>query len=252
MKRPAALLALCGALVAGATAAQPAAPQAEARRLMDDLLTETHPAFMRDAGALADRPNRLLAGRTRPRPSPVAGVCELDLFSILARPEREPGSPAGQEPDGPVIRSIESERRYELAERPPPRTVPPALASERDCAALADDPALQFFGAPNAGAVGAVAECLTWLTDHPAALAAARCPPTGCPTRAVAAAILRRSAIIGIVGYDTCSRTRAACYQLLLRDGDSAWAVDFWAGYGAGRDSFGGVRFHRQPLLVMD
>jgi hypothetical protein len=109
MNGPASILVLCAALCWGGSAlAQPAAdaPPAAARRLMDDLLSETQPQLLRDAGALATRPNRVLIGRTRPRPSGVPGVCELDMFSISARPERERGSPADFDSDAALIRDI--------------------------------------------------------------------------------------------------------------------------------------------------
>jgi len=245
-------VAVClGLTLAGPAFAQGPQP-AEARRLMDDLLTETQPMFLRDAGAYP-RPNRLLSGHTRPRPSPVAGVCEVDTFTILALPERERATPPGVDADAALIRGIESERRYQLSsEKPPPRTFPPALTPEKDCAALAGDPRLAFFAAPNPGAASVAGHFLAWLSEHPGELAAARCPPRGCPSRSAAAGLFRRSAIVEILNHDTCSRTRADCYSLLLRDGDEAWTVDFWAAYGTDRYRFGEVRFRRRPILVMD
>jgi hypothetical protein len=220
---------------------------------MDDLLTETQPRLLRDTGALTERPNRVLIGQTRPRPSAIPGVCELDSFRIFALPEREHGSPIGFDADSALIRGVDSERRYQLAsEKPPPPGGPPVLVQERDCAALAGDRALEFFTAPNPGAASTAGYFLAWVADHPAELTAARCPRGGCPTRSAAAGLFRRAAISAVLDHETCPRPRAVCYSVLLRDGDEAWGVDFWAAYGPDRYSFGDVRFRRLPNLLID
>jgi hypothetical protein len=256
MNGPTSILILCAALCWGGSApAQPAAgaPPADARRLMDDLLAETQPQLLRDAGALATRPNRVLIGRTRPRPSAIPGVCELDTFSISARPERERGSPVVFDTAAALIRGVESERLYQLAsEKPPPRAFPPVLTPEKDCAALAGDPSLEFFAAPNPGMASVAGQFLAWLAEHPAELASARCPPGACPTRSAAAGLFRRAAIIAVRDHETCSRPRAGCYSVLLRDGDTFWSVDFRADFDTDGRGFGGVRFRRQANLVID
>jgi hypothetical protein len=177
----------------------------------------------------------------------------MDTYRILALPERERGSPKGFGPDAAMIRGVEAEQSYQLAaERPQPATVPPTLATEQACAALASDPSLEFFSAPNPSVASTAGLFLTWLQDHPAEFARARCGPQGCPAPNLAASLFRRAAILSIHDREGCNRARWTCYSLLLRRDDDVWLVDFSANLEGGRFSFKDLRFRRQPSGLID
>ena len=239
---PADLRRAVQALAVGLTlfAGRPAGadPTADAARVFQDLLAETRPAFLRDAGSgvyLAPK-NRLVHGSTLARATSQPGVCALDAFDILALPEAERAQP---EPGVAMIRQVEARRSYLLIEaRPRAANATPQAERDRECAALGPhpgapdpEPPRAFFWADSEGGVYLAGQVMAGIAGAPqgrdyAALLRDCRRQAGCGDAAALRDILRPASLSGFHDRSDCPRDRL-CFSALLIDGDDWWSLEF-------------------------
>lgn len=270
-------LALCltVALAAPAVASAQADRLDSARRaavagVFEDLLRESPPNFMRDAGGYSGiaQQNRLVSGFTLPRATRYPGVCAVDGYTIAALPERDRGPPAPPHGVGsPIIRQIEADTRYLVVELEPSKTTSFA-ERDRQCAALAAEEPLSsawgrrtedFFPASDEAAAKKAQDMLRWLATEGRSgdswSPLVTCRRGGCPDAKRAALVLRPEAIVSIREQPVCRRKEHACYRLMLTSGfeePGLWIVAFSVPFGVhGKPVFHDVSFTPEAMVSL-